>query len=109
MTAAAQICHRLALTSQLRLEKQIQYRKLKNIASILSNAVLEFWSSVEVPRELEETNLRNNKVFHSQPSFVVFDGNGDHVALPFFFKKRSELCIYKRMHTHTYTVVKWKY
>ncbi|XP_048607050.1 chromatin modification-related protein EAF1 A isoform X1 [Brassica napus] len=61
MTAAAQICHRVALTSQLRLEKQIQYRKLKNIASILSNAVLEFWSSVEVPRELEKTNLRNNK------------------------------------------------
>ncbi|CAN7012010.1 hypothetical protein IGI04_012289 [Brassica rapa subsp. trilocularis] len=61
MTAAAQICHRVALTSQLRLEKQIQYRKLKNIASILSNAVLEFWSSVEVPRELEETNLGNDK------------------------------------------------
>ncbi|KAJ0248926.1 Chromatin modification-related protein EAF1 B [Hirschfeldia incana] len=61
MTAAAQICHRVALTSQLRLEKQIQYRKLKNIASILSNAILEFWSSVEVPGELEEANLGNDK------------------------------------------------
>ncbi|KAG2294085.1 hypothetical protein Bca52824_040754 [Brassica carinata] len=62
MTAAAQICHRVALTSQLRLEKQIQHRKLKNIASILSNAILEFWSSVEVPGELEETKLGNNKL-----------------------------------------------
>ncbi|KAF8119046.1 hypothetical protein N665_0001s0102 [Sinapis alba] len=61
MTVAAQICHRVALTSQLRLEKQIQYRKLKNIASVLSNAILEFWSSVEVPGELEETNLGNDK------------------------------------------------
>lgn len=67
MTAAAQICHRVALTSQLRLEKQIQYRKLKNIASILSNAILEFWSSVEVPGELEETNLGINKVFDCRP------------------------------------------
>ncbi|KAG2297955.1 hypothetical protein Bca52824_034427 [Brassica carinata] len=60
MTAAAQICHRVALTSQLRLEKQIQNRKLKNIASILSKSILEFWSSVEVPGELE-INLGNVK------------------------------------------------
>ncbi|XP_020886117.1 chromatin modification-related protein EAF1 B isoform X4 [Arabidopsis lyrata subsp. lyrata] len=57
MTAAAQICHRVALTCQLRFEERNQHKKLKKIASVLSNAILEFWSSVEVPGELEETSL----------------------------------------------------
>ncbi|KAG2306955.1 hypothetical protein Bca52824_026703 [Brassica carinata] len=61
MTAAAQICHRVALTSQLRFEEKIQHRKLRNIASILSSAILKFWSSVEVPGELEETCLGIDK------------------------------------------------
>lgn len=63
MTAAAQICHRVALTSQLRFEEQIQHIKLKKIASFLSNAILKFWSSVEVPGELEEISLGTEKVF----------------------------------------------
>lgn len=63
MTAAAQICHRVALTSQLRFEEQIQHTKLKKIASFLSNAILKFWSSVEVPGELEEISLGTEKVF----------------------------------------------
>lgn len=59
MTAAAQICHRVALTCQLRFEERNQHRKLKKIASVLSYAILQFWSSVEaeVPGELEETSL----------------------------------------------------
>ncbi|CAH2052616.1 unnamed protein product [Thlaspi arvense] len=61
MTAAAQVCHRVALTSQLRFEEQLQQRKLKNIASILSNAILQFWSSVEASGELEETSLGIDK------------------------------------------------
>lgn len=62
MTAAAQICHRVALTCQLRFEERNQHKKLKKIASVLSNAILEFWSSVEVPGELEETSLGIVKV-----------------------------------------------
>ncbi|XP_023642577.1 chromatin modification-related protein EAF1 A isoform X1 [Capsella rubella] len=57
LTAAAQICHRVALTCQLRFEERNQHRKLKEIASILSSAILQFWSSVEVPGDLEETSL----------------------------------------------------
>jgi hypothetical protein len=43
----------------LRFEERNQHRKLKKIASVLSNAILQFWSSVEaeVPGELEETSL----------------------------------------------------
>lgn len=85
MTAAAQICHRVALTSQLRFEEQIQHRKMKIIASTLSNAVLQFWSSVEVPGELEETSLGIDKVFDRQTSFMVFDDSGDHMVLSFSF------------------------
>lgn len=92
MTAAAQICHRVALTCQLRFEERNQHRKLKKIASILSNAILQFWSSVEVPGELEETSLGIVKVFDCQTSCMVFDGNGDHMVLSFTFN--SELCIY---------------
>ncbi|XP_023642579.1 chromatin modification-related protein EAF1 A isoform X2 [Capsella rubella] len=57
LTAAAQICHRVALTCQLRFEERNQHKKLKKIASILSSAILQFWSSVEGPGELEETSL----------------------------------------------------
>lgn len=79
MTAAAQICHRVALTSQLRFEEKNQHRKLRNIASILSSAILKFWSSVEVPGELEETGLGIDKVFDGQTS-VMFSY---HMVLPF--------------------------
>ncbi|CAN8268555.1 unnamed protein product [Cochlearia groenlandica] len=61
MTAAAQICHRVAATCQLRFEERIQKEKLKRIASILSNAILQFWSSVEVPGKLEEKSLGVDK------------------------------------------------
>ncbi|KAL1190588.1 Chromatin modification-related protein EAF1 A [Cardamine amara subsp. amara] len=60
-TAAAQICHRVAMTCQLRFEERNQHRKLKKIASILSNAILQFWSSVEVPGELEKTSMGTDK------------------------------------------------
>ncbi|KAL1200409.1 Chromatin modification-related protein EAF1 A [Cardamine amara subsp. amara] len=61
MTAAMQICHRAAFTSQLKYEERIQQRKLKSLASTLANAVLQFWSSVEVPKELEKTSLGTDK------------------------------------------------
>ncbi|XP_024009658.1 chromatin modification-related protein EAF1 B isoform X2 [Eutrema salsugineum] len=72
MTAAAQICHRVALTCQLKFEERIQHRKLKNIASILSNAILQFWSSVNVPEETsvgidketcQESNRENGRKY----------------------------------------------
>lgn len=48
MTAAAQICHRVALTSRLRVEEQNQVRKLKRVAYTLAKAVMQFWNSAEV-------------------------------------------------------------
>ncbi|CAA7045810.1 unnamed protein product [Microthlaspi erraticum] len=79
MTAAAQICHRVALTSQLRFEEQIQHMKMKKIASILSNAILQFWRLVEVPGELEEISLGTEKVFDCQTSNMVLDDCGNHM------------------------------
>jgi hypothetical protein len=88
MTAATQICHRVALTCQLRFEERNQHRKLKKIASVLSYAILQFWSSVEaeVPGELEETSLGIVKVFDCLTSFMVFDDNDDHMVLSVSFK-----------------------
>ncbi|KAF8088527.1 hypothetical protein N665_0538s0025 [Sinapis alba] len=60
MTAAMQICHRAAFTSQLKFEERIQQRNLKSLASTFANAVLQFWNSVEVLREHEETSLGTN-------------------------------------------------
>lgn len=63
MTAAMQICHRAAFTSQLKFEDRIQQRNLKSLASTLANDVLQFWNSVEVLREQEETSLETNTVY----------------------------------------------
>ncbi|KAJ0244711.1 Helicase/SANT-associated domain-containing protein [Hirschfeldia incana] len=60
MTAAMQICHRAAFTSQLKFEERMQHRNLKRLASTFANAVLQFWNSVEVLREHEETSLGTN-------------------------------------------------
>lgn len=83
MTAAMQICHRVAFTSQLKFEERTQHRKLKSLASTLANAVLQFWSSVEVPREHEETE----EVYecHTFLCPMVFDGNDGHTMLGFSF------------------------
>ncbi|XP_010527243.1 PREDICTED: chromatin modification-related protein EAF1 B-like isoform X2 [Tarenaya hassleriana] len=63
MTVASQICHQIAFTSQLISEQRIQHGKLKTLASTLGNAILLFWSSVELPgEEIEETSLIDAKV-----------------------------------------------
>ncbi|CAI0426598.1 unnamed protein product [Linum tenue] len=48
MTAAAQICRRVALTSRLRVEEQNQCLKLKKVSYILAKAVTQFWQSAEL-------------------------------------------------------------
>ncbi|KAK8639432.1 hypothetical protein V6N13_137813 [Hibiscus sabdariffa] len=48
ITAAAQICRRVAFTSRLKFEEKNQYWKLKRIALTLANAVMDFWHSAEV-------------------------------------------------------------
>lgn len=48
MTAAAQICHRVAFTSRLRSKEQNQRYKLKKVALNLAKAVMQFWHSAEV-------------------------------------------------------------
>lgn len=47
LTAAAQICHRVAFTSRLRIEEKQQQWGLKKVAHTLANAVNQFWHSAE--------------------------------------------------------------
>ncbi|KAA8543485.1 hypothetical protein F0562_021020 [Nyssa sinensis] len=54
ITAAAQISHRVALTSRLRFEEQNLRWKQKKVAHNLAKAIMEFWHSAEeTSKELE--------------------------------------------------------
>ncbi|CAL1412008.1 unnamed protein product [Linum trigynum] len=48
MTAAAQICRRVTLTSRLRVEQQNQCLKLQKVSYTLAKAVMQFWQSAEM-------------------------------------------------------------
>ncbi|XP_050388260.1 chromatin modification-related protein EAF1 B-like isoform X2 [Argentina anserina] len=60
LTAAAQICHRVALTSRLRIEEQQQQRGLKKVAHTLANAVNQFWHSAETLLNCDDSSDRQN-------------------------------------------------
>lgn len=45
MTAAAQICHRAAFASRLKMQKQSKCWKQKSVARTLAKAVMDFWHS----------------------------------------------------------------
>ncbi|XWS31278.1 hypothetical protein CRYUN_Cryun23aG0063500 [Craigia yunnanensis] len=57
MTAATQICRRVAFTSRLKFEEQNQYWKLKKVALTLANAVIDFWHSAEVLLNSKDASL----------------------------------------------------
>ncbi|GAB2298526.1 hypothetical protein Dimus_032590 [Dionaea muscipula] len=48
ITAAAQICHRVAFASQLRSKEKDKHGRLRIIARKLANAVMEFWQLAEL-------------------------------------------------------------
>ncbi|XP_074282925.1 chromatin modification-related protein EAF1 B-like isoform X2 [Silene latifolia] len=48
MTAAAQICRRVALASRKRWEEQSKFSKQKGVAHTLAKAVMEFWHSASL-------------------------------------------------------------
>ncbi|CAN4093728.1 unnamed protein product [Withania somnifera] len=47
MTAAAQLCHRVAFTARLRFQEQNNSCKLKKVAHIMAKAVMGFWQAIE--------------------------------------------------------------
>ncbi|CAA3025882.1 chromatin modification-related EAF1 B-like isoform X1 [Olea europaea subsp. europaea] len=54
-TVAAQICHRVAFTSQLKKQEESLCMKVKQVAHSLAKAVMKFWHSVEdSSKELEQ-------------------------------------------------------
>ncbi|XP_011024664.1 PREDICTED: uncharacterized protein LOC105125769 isoform X3 [Populus euphratica] len=70
MTAAAQICRRIAFTSRLRVEEQNHHLKLKNVAYSLAKAVMQFWHSAEVylSNNCQSVGSKNGK--HEVAMFV---------------------------------------
>ena len=72
MTAAAQICRRVAFTSRLRVEEQKQHLKLKKVAYSLAKAVMQFWHSMEVylSNNCQSFGSKNGK--HES---IIFYGN----------------------------------
>ncbi|KAJ8558250.1 hypothetical protein K7X08_005016 [Anisodus acutangulus] len=47
ITAAAQLCHRVAFTARLRFQEQNGSCKLKKVAHIMAKAVMGFWQSIK--------------------------------------------------------------
>ncbi|KAG8641941.1 chromatin modification-related protein EAF1 B isoform X2 [Manihot esculenta] len=72
MTAAAQICHRVAFTSRLRVEEQSQHWKLKKIAYTLAKAVMQFWHSAEMLLNKDDQSVG---LTHLKQDSRTFDGN----------------------------------
>ncbi|KAI5566030.1 hypothetical protein BDE02_14G159800 [Populus trichocarpa] len=72
MTAAAQICRRVAFTSRLRVEERNQHLKLKKVAYSLAKAVMQFWHSMEVylSNNCQSFGSKNGK--HES---IIFYGN----------------------------------
>lgn len=75
MTAAAQICHRVAFTSRLKFEEQNRYWKLKRVALTLANAVMEFWHSAEVLLNSKDSSLGPKKCGHDLVRSRVIEAN----------------------------------
>lgn len=71
LTAAAQICHRAAFASRLRLEKQNKSWKQKSVSLTLAKAVMEFWHSA---------GLRVENVTHNASSGADKTGQVKDVA-----------------------------
>ncbi|CAI9770643.1 unnamed protein product [Fraxinus pennsylvanica] len=59
INAAAQICHRVAFTSQSRKRVKASHMKEKKVAYTLAKAVMEFWHSVE--EKSQELELQSPK------------------------------------------------
>ncbi|KAJ0112465.1 hypothetical protein Patl1_01589 [Pistacia atlantica] len=60
MTAAAQICRRVAFTSRLRSEERNQRWKLKKVALTMAKAVMQFWHSAEVLLYNDDPSVQKN-------------------------------------------------
>ncbi|KAJ8534575.1 hypothetical protein K7X08_016303 [Anisodus acutangulus] len=60
MTAAAQLCHRVAFTAQLRFQEQNSSCKLKKVAHIMAKAVMGFWQSIEGENKQLELPISSN-------------------------------------------------
>ncbi|OMO89275.1 hypothetical protein CCACVL1_07948 [Corchorus capsularis] len=75
MTAAAQICRRVAFTSRLKFEEQNQCWKLKKVALTLANAVMEFWRSAVVFLNGKDASLGPKNSGHDLVGSRVIDAN----------------------------------
>ncbi|KAL6208948.1 hypothetical protein ACLB2K_019891 [Fragaria x ananassa] len=75
LTAAAQICHRVAFTSRLRIEEKQQQWGLKKVAHTLANAVNQFWHSAETLLNSDDSSdcIINDNLIWSKESNKEFE------------------------------------
>ncbi|XP_042975984.1 chromatin modification-related protein EAF1 B-like isoform X1 [Carya illinoinensis] len=76
--AAAQICRRVAITSQLRFKKKNQFWELKRVAHTLAKAVMQFWCSAEVISNSDNPGVGQKNCKYS--SFGSRKVDGDEVS-----------------------------
>ncbi|MCD9643581.1 hypothetical protein HAX54_031183, partial [Datura stramonium] len=63
MTAAAQLCHRVAFSARSRFQEQNSSCKLKKIAHIMAKAVMGFWQSIKGKNK--QPDLPNSRKDHA--------------------------------------------
>ncbi|GAV70699.1 HSA domain-containing protein/Myb_DNA-bind_6 domain-containing protein [Cephalotus follicularis] len=75
MTAAAQICRRVAFTSRLTLDERGQCWKLKKVAYTLAKAVMQFWHSAEMLLNSDDSIVGVKNCRHDLVESRRVDGN----------------------------------
>ncbi|KAM5563088.1 hypothetical protein ABKV19_018000 [Rosa sericea] len=86
LTAAAQICHRVAFQSRLRIEEQQQQWGIKKVARTLANAVNQFWHSAETLLNGDDSSdchniTKNNLNSSKEPSKELEQQWSKHFSL----------------------------
>ncbi|XP_057473271.1 chromatin modification-related protein EAF1 B-like isoform X1 [Actinidia eriantha] len=71
ITAASQVCHRIASTARLRFEEQSLCWKQKNVAHTLAKAIMEFWHSSEEKSKEPELQCPGKDFSHAVQGYAV--------------------------------------
>ncbi|KAK8570009.1 hypothetical protein V6N13_002715 [Hibiscus sabdariffa] len=103
MTAAAQICRRVAFTSQLKFEGKTHYWKLRKVALIVANAVMDFWHSAELQRLMDflRTTIQN-LIWISDPGIMDSSWDEHLTEESLFYAVPSENCVQEEVETSVY-------
>ncbi|KAM6591981.1 hypothetical protein CsatA_014586 [Cannabis sativa] len=89
---AAQVCHRAAFASQLRVKEQQQRWRLKEVAHALAKTVMQFWHSAEAIIKSGDTSVFSDKCEYKVVKDVSKEKNEETDIVEEEFKKLENQC-----------------